>query len=95
MTLSALSLQGTTLLTKVSPTLSASEDGLRERVLAAVALVLFGKGQDPLSTGIELQVAVPGLKPELGSPSFVKLGHPLLWAWKGAQGRKKVTRDTF
>ena len=66
--MSAVSLQGTKPLTKVSSTLSAPEDGLRERVLAAVAGVLFGKGQDPLSTAIELQVAAPGLEPELGSP---------------------------
>lgn len=68
MTLSALSLQGTKPLTDVSSTLPRLEDGLREYVLTAVASVLFGKGQDPLSTGIELQVAVPGLEPEMGSP---------------------------
>lgn len=68
MTLSAPSLQGTKPLTEVSSTLSVPEDGLRECVLAAVAGVLFGKGQDPLSTGIELQVAAPGLEPEPGSP---------------------------
>lgn len=95
MTLSALSLQGTKPLTEVSSTLSALEDGLRERVLAAVAGVLFGKGQDPLSTGIELQVAAPGLEHEMGSPWFVKLVHSLLWTGNSAWGREKVTRDTF
>lgn len=53
------------------------------------------KGPNPFSTGIELQVAAPGLEPELGLPWFVKLGHSLLWDGKGAQGREKVTRDTF
>lgn len=68
MSLSALSLSKALSFSPVSSTLSAPEDGLRERVLTAVACVLFGKGQDPLSTGIELQVAAAGLEPELGSP---------------------------
>lgn len=50
----------------MSFTLSGPEDGLKECVLTVVAGVLFGNGQDPLSTGIELQVAVPGLELELG-----------------------------
>lgn len=68
MTLSALSLQGTKSHIEVSSTLSAPEDGLGECVLTVVAHVLFGKDQDPLSTGAEWQVAAPGLEPELGSP---------------------------
>lgn len=60
------SLQGTKTISYLP--LSAPEDGLRGLVLAAVASVLFGKDQDLLSTGIELQVVTPGLEPELESP---------------------------
>lgn len=87
MTMSACSPQGTKPLNKVSPTLSAPEDGLRERVLAAVGSVLCGKGQDLLSTGIELQARVAGLEPELGSPLVHKIRPLVALGCEGCLGK--------
>lgn len=56
-----------------------------------MASVPFGKDQDLLSTGIELQVVMPGLEPELESPQFVKLGHSAL-GWEGCPGKGEGDR---